>query len=109
MNFLVKKVVTFLLKRTEHLKNVDMRALDSSNPKERRMKGMLEKRAMLVKAVGGESESKNSPNQRGRRTGPDATRFSSTIADSLAAKKSATAQSKRSSKNNPRKANRTAK
>lgn len=109
MNFLVKKVVTFLLKRTEHLKNVDMRALDNSDPKHRRMKGMLEKRAMLVKAVGGEPESKNSPNQRGRRTGPDATRFSNTIADSLAAKKSATAQSKRSSKNNPRKANRSAK
>jgi hypothetical protein len=99
VNFIVKKIVSFLLKRTEHLKNVDMRALDDSNPKHRRMKGMLEKRALLERAANGTAQMKGSKNN----TDISAP-FSKTIANSLAAKQAAMNPKKQAkpAKKNPR-------
>jgi uncharacterized pyridoxamine 5'-phosphate oxidase family protein len=95
----MKKIVAFLLKRTEHLKNVDMRSLDDSNPKHRRMKGMLEKRALLERAANGQAQLKNAKNK------PDISApFSKTIANSLAAKQAAMNPKKQAKpmKKNPR-------
>jgi hypothetical protein len=81
VNRFVKKIIEMLLKKTEHLNSALDSSKDANDPMQKRMKALLEKRELMKAAVNDASKPKKQVEQ----TAP----MSKTIADSLAAKKSA--------------------
>lgn len=79
MNRFVKKIIEFLLKRTENLdKAIDSNA-NPNDPMQKRMRAMLEKREMMKAAI----------NQASNQKDGSKTSFSNTVAQSLEAKNNA--------------------
>jgi hypothetical protein len=79
MNRFVKKIMEFLLKRTEHLEKGIDRNADPNDPTQKRIRAMLERRERMKAAIS------QSPNQKAG----SKTSFSNTVTQCLEAKNKA--------------------
>jgi hypothetical protein len=88
MNRFVKKIIEFLLKRTEHLDKSINKNANPNDPMQKKMKALLEKREQMKAAVGQADKGENAQAR--------STTMSSIISQSLEAKKSAMTPAKKS-------------